>query len=146
MIWHHVVAHPWLKFQFDQSRATNFRYTCVVTLTWCDYLDKFPRRLETLILVGNPCCEDPDAIQALKTCRPGLEIITEGEDSSPTTREQEDEVVVVEEKTFSDRQFNVDELLKEIVERKCKIDSLQTMNIPHILHVSSTRGMCIMRM
>lgn len=90
--------------------------------------------------MGNPCCEHPDAIQTLKTSRPGLEIITEGEDTSPTTREDEDdgnsEIIEDEKSLPTERQFNVDELLKEIVERKCKIDSLQTMNIPHILHVS----------
>ena len=87
-----------------------------------------------MILVGNPCCDNASAIAALQAARPHLEIVTEGTDASPTTRDESDELEDIKPVSESG-QFDVDELLKEIVQRKCKIQSLETMDIPHILHV-----------
>lgn len=119
-----------------------------------DAFDRFPRNLSTINLSGNPCANDEAVLEALSERYPELNIIiglyAEGEEEDeadavinrqlshgvllPTKDEDEEEEEDDdnEEEAEAEEDINVsplnaDEVLKSLVERKCRLQNVSTV-------------------
>ena len=117
-----------------------------------DAFDRFPRNLSTINLSGNPCANDEAVLVALSERFPELNIIiglyAEGEEEDeadavinrqlnqgilpPTENDDEDEKEDDdddddEEEDVNVTPLNADEVLKSLVERKCRLQNVTTV-------------------
>lgn len=116
-----------------------------------------PKGLATIVLTGNPCASDEEALGKLQDCFPELGIAIEevssaeedvseavekesadDDDNDAETHTEDEEVVAPK------GPVNADEVLKYIVDRKCKLQSIQNFNIDSVVKVRSRdRGDCL---
>lgn len=113
-----------------------------------------PRNIKTLILTGNPCSADKAALDILQRSYAGLNVIVNKSPSAPhnadevsdesveeSDKEQTDEADQSEadhkfdETDDSDFPLNADEVLQSLVERKCRLQSIETFNVTKITEV-----------
>lgn len=94
-------------------------------------LKSIPKGLESINLSGNPCASDDDVLSELQDTHPDLGIIieivengAEGDDGEEKEDRQEtDESVAVNPMGRTNSPVDSDEILKYIVDRKCKAQS-----------------------
>lgn len=107
-----------------------------------------PKGLTTIVLTGNPCASDEEALGKLQDNFPELGIAieevssAEEDESEAIEKESADEDESNEETHTEDEELvalrgpvNADEVLKYIVDRKCKLQSIQNFNIDSVVKV-----------
>ena len=116
-----------------------------------------PRNIKTLVLTGNPCATDKVALSVLQRSYAGLNLIVNRNSSAPddvdeasdegdevSDKEQIDGAGLSEaddkfdEIDDSDFPLNADEVLQSLVERKCRLQSMETFNVTQITEVRCT--------
>lgn len=116
-------------------------FLILLLLIW--FLENFPSSLRQLIISGNPCVSDINAINNLQKALPQLEIITEEaeeEEEDENDEDDDDEEKAMESKNNSlpetlsndidtlsiTSMNNIDPelVLREVVDRKCRLQSL----------------------
>lgn len=104
-----------------------------------------PRSLTTIVLSGNPCATDEDALGFLQDSFPELGIAIEELDDAEgkelvegqTASDEEEEVEVDQDSSEENKRgpVDADDVLKYIVDRKCKLQSVQAFNLESIVKV-----------
>lgn len=114
-----------------------------------------PKHVQTLVLTGNPCAQDEDALGKLQDRFPDLGIaieLVQEEEKEGDEDNFEGEVEDNEENGNNDDDddeteekistavaplgpVNADEILKYIVDRKCKLQSMQSFNLENAVKV-----------
>jgi hypothetical protein len=100
-------------------------------------LNEIPKSLKSINLSSNPCILDEASLCILQDRYPELGIIIDivrmdenNEDNSEEDSNGENEVSVSKHRTIDlSKPLNSEEVLKEIVSRKCKLQSLSTFNL-----------------
>ena len=115
-----------------------------------------PRNIKTLILTGNPCATDKVALDILQRSCMGLNLVinrsisalgdvdeASDESDKDPDKEQTNRADLSEaddkfdEIDDSDFPLNADEVLQSLVERKCRLQSMETFNVTKITEVHS---------
>lgn len=106
-------------------------------------LANIPRGLGSINLTGNPCAVDDGALSVLQDTFPDLGIIIDTVDEIIGSKEDNNFNEEIEKKTLlalddidHSRPLNADNVLKAIVDRKCKLQSISTCNIDATILVS----------
>lgn len=113
-----------------------------------------PKGLATIVLTGNPCSSDEEALSQLQDYFPDLGIaIEEVSNADEAVSEAElagseaEQDVDAEETPAEDQEavsmkgpVNADEILKYIVDRKCKLQSIQNFNLDSVVKVMDDWG------
>jgi hypothetical protein len=97
-----------------------------------------PQNLLTLNLTGNPCALDDVAVAALQKRLPAVCIIVDessNEDEDDEDEDTDDNRGDNEENVDDDLPLNADEVLQSLVERKCRLQSVATLNITNTAEV-----------
>jgi hypothetical protein len=97
-----------------------------------------PQNLLTLNLTGNPCALDDVAVAALQKSLPAVSIIvteTSNDDEDDEDEDTDDSRGENEENVDDDVPLNADEVLQSLVERKCRLQSVATLNITNTAEV-----------
>ena len=100
-----------------------------------------PQNLLTLNLTGNPCALDDVAIAALQKSLPSVNIIVTdslNDDENDEEENTDDNGGDDEENVDDDLPLNADEVLQSLVERKCRLQSVATLNISNTAEVRKT--------
>ena len=106
-------------------------------------LANIPKGLVSINLTSNPCAEDDNALSTLQDTFPDLGIIIDTVDEvtgSTTDNNFDEEIgtkpVIALDNIDRSRPLNADNVLKAIVDRKCKLQSISTCNIDATILVS----------
>ena len=108
-------------------------------------IDLLPKNIETLILTGNPCTNDKFVLDALQLSCPGLKItiddafeksdkLTDLKIDSPKNEDNERGEA---EEDSGDVPLNADAVLQYLVERKCRLQNMETFDITKAVEVRS---------
>jgi len=95
-------------------------------------LSELPKGLKSINLTGNSCVNDEDALVILQDFFPDLGIIIDTVDNNLDAVESCDvstPTTIPEQYDNNIRPLNADTLLKSIVERKCKLQSMSSFNL-----------------
>jgi hypothetical protein len=135
-------------FFFEQLDFLDLSFNKITGASLVESLKEIPRSLSAINLSGNPCVKDDDALIKLQDLFPSLGIIIdeleEGQDAFEEAHgegNEEEEENEEEEPTeeYTDinsssstvrlKPLNADDVLKEIVERKSKLQSYMPFNL-----------------
>lgn len=104
-----------------------------------------PKQLSTIVLSANPCAEDEIALGHLQELFPSLGIAIDEVDENDMESDNVQNDPNDEDNSTNENEVlpsadtdpvNVDEVLKYIVDRKCKLQSLQSFDLDSIVKVS----------
>lgn len=100
-----------------------------------------PQNLLSLNLTGNPCALDEEAVTALRKSFPSVKVIV-NEALDDDENDEDDEVDSNggddEENVDDDSPLNADEVLQSLVERKCRLQSVATLNVTNAAEVCNS--------
>lgn len=141
-------------FFFKSLKLLDVSFNNIDSVSLEQSIKEIPASLLSINLTGNPCASDENALGKLLDAFPDLAIAIEVDDGTRNisveesdgknrNEEEEDEEDFEEMKTLprvpelGAGPLNADEILKSIVDRKCKIQSFNTMSIDKVVTVSS---------
>lgn len=121
-------------------------YNDITSTDLSQSLRYLPRKLSTIILSGNPCTQDEVALSQLQDMFPELgiaideadeqdQIEIDGETEETFRTADSDSEANIDQETVFSGPVNADEVLKFIVDRKCKLQSLQSFNLDNVVKV-----------
>lgn len=128
-------------FYFKNLQYLDLSYNSISAEGLLQSLSNFPKGLTSINLTGNPCAGDESALSILQDTYPEMGIIIDTVDDITTTNNNNDAVSETKILFESDeidhsRPLNADNVLKAIVDRKCKLQNLGTYNIDATILVS----------
>ena len=107
-----------------------------------------PQNIKTLILSGNPCTGDKVALDALQHSCSGLKLVIDHafeeldhltdlkiDTLESHSLQNEDDRRGEDEEHLEDLPLNADEVLQSLVERKCRLQNMETFDISKALEV-----------
>jgi len=128
-------------FFFQNLKILDLSFNLIDSLSLEQSIKEFPKSLLSINLTGNPCANDEAALGKLQDAIPDLAIAIEIDDTvrvPDKQEEEEDDDDNIETDELEDIKqllpliaelgntpLNADEVLKSIVERKCKLQDLQ---------------------
>lgn len=129
-------------FYFKSLKYLDLSYNSISSEGLLQSLENFPKGLASINLTGNPCAGDDSALSILQDAYPEMGIIIDTVDDIITTNNSCNDAVSETEKILDSdeiehsRPLNADNVLKAIVDRKCKLQNLSTYNIDTTILVS----------
>ena len=128
---------------------------CRITLK-NSYTESLPKSLRMLNISGNPCAKNASFVDKLQGCLPSLEIIRHDDTSIPPSSPTTDSAMEGpgdgedKERGGSDRAeerislaavhqtvLSSEEILREVVDRKCRLQSYSQFNIESAIKVGA---------
>lgn len=126
-------------FFFNNLSFLDLSFNLISSESLLQSLDQLPKVLSTINLTGNPCSTDVDALSKLQDTFPSLGIIIDTVDNAEEAS-IDDRIAnplgaeLLPTETLS-RPLNADIVLKSIVERKCKLQSMAAFNLDSTVSV-----------
>jgi hypothetical protein len=129
---------------FHNLKLLDLSFNRIDSLGLKSSIGAIPKNLQIIVLTGNPCATDEEALALLQDKYPKLAIaIEEGDEELPNRNENEEKDLNKEDEEEAEEKvpisIDTEEVLKYIVDRKCKMQNIRTtFDLDSTVKVSSS--------